>query len=103
MSLLTETPHTHFTASAFAPQPAEERGLARDEVRLLVGTPDGVSHERFRDLPDHLRAGDVLVVNTSATIAAEVDAVLDGRRVVLHVAHRLEDGDRVVELRAAPD
>ena len=36
MTQLTETPHTHFAASAFAPQPAEERGLARDEVRLLV-------------------------------------------------------------------
>ncbi|MCF6377979.1 S-adenosylmethionine:tRNA ribosyltransferase-isomerase [Nocardioides KLBMP 9356] len=103
MTALTETPHTRFAASAFAPQPAEERGLARDEVRLLVGTPDGISHERFRDLPDHLGAGDVLVVNTSATIAAEVDAELDGRPVVLHVAHRLEDGDRVVELRTAPD
>ena len=103
MSLLTETPHTHFTASAFAPQPAEERGLARDEVRLLVATPDGLSHERFRDLPDHLRAGDVLVVNTSATVPAEVDATLDGEPVVLHVAHHLDGGDRVVELRSAPD
>ena len=103
MTLLTETPHTHFAASAFAPQPAEERGLARDEVRLLVGTPDGLSHERFRDLPDHLAAGDVLVVNTSATIAAEVDAELDGQAVVLHVAHHLDDGDRVVEVRTAPD
>ena len=103
MTLLDETPHTHFTASAFAPQPAEERGLERDEVRLLVATPDGLSHGQFRDLPEHLRAGDVLVVNTSATVAAEVDAVLDGSPVVLHVAHRLDDGDSVVELRTAPD
>ena len=103
MTLLDETPHTHFTASAFAPQPAEERGLERDEVRLLVATPDGLSHGQFRDLPEHLRAGDVLVVNTSATVNAEVDAVLDGSPVVLHVAHRLHDGDSVVELRTAPD
>jgi S-adenosylmethionine:tRNA ribosyltransferase-isomerase len=103
MTLLHETPHTHFGASAFAPRPAEARGLARDEVRLLVATPDGLSHGRFRDLPEHLRAGDVLVVNTSATVAAEVDADLDGNPVVLHVAHRLDDGDRVVELRTAPD
>jgi S-adenosylmethionine:tRNA ribosyltransferase-isomerase len=103
MTLLHETPHTHFEASAFAPRPAEARGLARDEVRLLVATPDGLSHGRFRDLPEHLRAGDVLVVNTSATVAAEVDADLDGNPVVLHVAHRLDDGDRVVELRTAPD
>ena len=103
MTLLHETPHTHFEASSFAPRPAEARGLARDEVRLLVATPDGLSHGRFRDLPEHLRAGDVLVVNTSATVAAEVDADLDGSPVVLHVAHRLDDGDRVVELRTAPD
>lgn len=103
MTLLHETPHTRFTASDFAPQPAEERGLARDEVRLLVGTPDGLSHGRFRDLPEHLRAGDVLVVNTSATIAGQVDALLDGAPVVIHVAHHLADGDRVVELRTAPD
>ena len=32
-------PRTHFEASAFAPRPAEARGLARDEVRLLVATP----------------------------------------------------------------
>jgi S-adenosylmethionine:tRNA ribosyltransferase-isomerase len=103
MTLLHETPRTRFEASSFAPRPAEARGLARDEVRLLVATPDGISHGRFRDLPDHLRAGDVLVVNTSATVAAEVDADLAGRPVVLHVAHRLDDGDSVVELRTAPD
>ena len=103
MTLLDETPHTHFTASTFAPQPAEERGLERDEVRLIVATPDGLSHGQFRDLPDHLHAGDVLVVNTSATVNAEIDAVLGGSSVVVHVAHRLDDGDRVVELRAAPD
>ncbi|NPD04780.1 S-adenosylmethionine:tRNA ribosyltransferase-isomerase [Nocardioides sp. zg-1308] len=101
--LLSETPQTRFTASAFAPRPAEERGLARDEVRLLVGTPDGLEHAHFRDLAAHVHAGDVLVVNTSATTAGEVDASLDGAPVVLHVAHHLEDGDRVVELRMAPD
>lgn len=103
MTLLDEAPHTHFTASTFAPQPAEERGLERDEVRLMVATPDGLSHGQFRDLPDHLHAGDVLVVNTSATVPGEIDAELDGSPVVVHVAHRLEDGDRVVELRTSPD
>ena len=103
MTLLHETPSTRFSASDFAPGPPEERGLARDEVRLLVATPDGFTNGRFRDLPEHLRPGDVLVVNTSATVAAEVDADLDGAPVVLHVAHRLDDGDRVVELRTSPD
>ena len=103
MRLLTETPHTRFTASAFASRPAEERGLRRDSVRLLVATPDGLDHARFRDLAEHLHAGDVLVVNTSATVPGEVDGLLDGTPVVVHVAHHLEDGDRVVELRTSPD
>jgi S-adenosylmethionine:tRNA ribosyltransferase-isomerase len=103
MALLTETPAVTFTAAGFAPQPAEARGLARDDVRLLVGTPDGVQHALFRDLPHYLSAGDVLVVNTSATVAAEVDADLHGTEVVLHVAARLDDGHRVIELRSAPD
>jgi S-adenosylmethionine:tRNA ribosyltransferase-isomerase len=103
MTLLHETPSTRFTASSFAPQPAEERGLARDEVRLLVGTPDGLEHASFRDLPEHLHAGDVLVVNTSATVAGEVEATLDGTDVVLHVAHRLAADAVVVEVRTSPD
>ncbi len=102
MTLLDETPRTRFTAATFAPEPAEARGLARDEVRLLVATPDGLSHGRFRGIGDHLSPGDVLVVNTSATVPGEVDAVRDGRPVVLHVAHHLDDGDRVVELRTPP-
>jgi S-adenosylmethionine:tRNA ribosyltransferase-isomerase len=103
MTLLTETPTVTFAASDFAPRPAEARGLARDEVRLLAGTPDGLDHVRFRDLPDHLRAGDVLVVNDSATVPGEVDATLGGAAVVLHVAARLDEDERVVEVRSAPD
>lgn len=103
MTTLSESPGIHFDASEFAPQPAEERGLARDEVRLLVGTAQGITHARFRDLPQYLRAGDVLVVNNSATVNGEIDAMLHGTDVVLHTAARLESGDRVVELRSAPD
>jgi S-adenosylmethionine:tRNA ribosyltransferase-isomerase len=45
-------------------------------VRLLVtrGGGDLITHARFRHLPDFLRAGDVLVVNSSATIPASLDA-----------------------------
>ena len=56
-----------------ASQPPEARGLGRDGVRLLVATPDGMVHARFGDLPRFLSAGDLLVINTSATIAAAVD------------------------------
>jgi len=103
MTTLTEAPGVRFEASEFAPRPAEWRGLARDQVRLLVGTPLGITHARFEDLPRHLQAGDVLVVNNSSTVAGEIDAALDGAPIVLHVSAELDDGDRVVELRSAPD
>lgn len=103
MTTLSEAPGVKFEASAFAPGPAEWRGLARDQVRLVVGTSKGITHARFRDLGEHLRAGDVLVVNTSATVNGEIDATLHDRGVVLHLAARLDDGDRVVEVRSAPD
>lgn len=103
MTTLGEAPSVHFEASAFAPRPPEWRGLARDEVRLLVGTSDGTTHARFQDLPRFLRAGDVLVVNNSATVAGEIDATLAGDPLVLHVSGEVGGGDRVVELRSAPD
>ena len=61
-------------------------------------------HRTFRDLPDELEPGDVVVVNTSATIAAESDATSTARgAVVVHVATHLDDGTWVIELRTAPD
>lgn len=87
-------------AAAEATSPPEWRGLARDEVRLLTATPDGVSHGRFRDLPTVLDPGDLVVVNTSATLPARVDALRgDGLAVPVHVSTQLDDGDWVVELR----
>jgi S-adenosylmethionine:tRNA ribosyltransferase-isomerase len=93
------------TTMTFAAAPAEHRGVPRDGVRLLVArTPADLRHRVFRDLPDELEPGDLVVVNTSATIAAEADAT--SRRhgpIVVHVASRLDDGTYVVELRTAPD
>lgn len=81
-----------------AHEPPEARGLRRDQVRLLVGRRDtgAVEHRRFTDLPALLDPGDVLVVNTSATMPAAVDTA-DG--LVLHVSTQLADGAWVVELR----
>ncbi|HEX2904616.1 MAG TPA: S-adenosylmethionine:tRNA ribosyltransferase-isomerase [Jatrophihabitans sp.] len=90
----------------FAAEPAERRGLRRDQVRLLVaeaGTAE-ISHARFADLPQFLQPGDLVVINNSQTIAAELDLQsTEGRPLVLHVASRLTDGDWVIELRTAPD
>ena len=85
-----------------ASRPAEERGLSRDGVRMLVATTDGLMHARFTDLPRFLAPGDLLVVNTSATIAAAVDGRrADGRQVTVHFSTPLDDGTWLVELREA--
>lgn len=105
MTALTERSGIAFPerVAATATSPPELRGRARDEVRLLVAHPDGTTHARFRDLPAHLRPGDLLVVNDSATVPGQLDAELVGRGpVVLHVATRLDERTRVVELRTAP-
>lgn len=84
-----------------ASAPAEARGLARDDVRLMVSRgADEPVHARFRDLADHLTAGDLLVVNTSATVPAAVDAELpDGTRIVVHVSTELPGGLWMAEPR----
>jgi S-adenosylmethionine:tRNA ribosyltransferase-isomerase len=62
-----------------AHEPPEAHGLARDEVRLMVGSRgDGsIAHAKFRGLPGFLHAGDLLVINTSATLPAAVPARRD--------------------------
>ncbi|HEY7176114.1 MAG TPA: S-adenosylmethionine:tRNA ribosyltransferase-isomerase [Micromonosporaceae bacterium] len=87
-------------AALSAHEPPEARGLARDQVRMLVGRREtsDVSHHRFADLPDVLTPGDVLIVNTSATVPAAVD-VLGRAGLVVHVSTELPDASWVVELR----
>ncbi|MFD6335359.1 S-adenosylmethionine:tRNA ribosyltransferase-isomerase [Streptomyces niveus] len=79
--------------------PAEQRGAGRDDVRLLVSRGTEVSHHAFRDLAGQLRAGDVLVVNTSRTLPAAVEGRLGGERLVVHFSTRGDDGRWAVELR----
>ena len=85
---------------AEATAPPEWHGLARDEVRLLAVRPDGLTPTRFRELPELLEPGDLVVVNTSATLPARLDARrADGVVVPLHWSTTLDDGDWVVEVR----
>lgn len=85
---------------AEATEPPERRGIPRDAVRLLVARPGSVEHRQFRELPALLEPGDLVVVNTSATLAAAVSAAAeDGRHVPLHVSCALGDDEWVVELR----
>ena len=95
-------------AALEAREPPEARGLARDEVRLLVATrSDGaIVHASFHDLPEFLEPGDLLVINNSATLPAAVPAArADGSVVELRFATpvpRTPAGELwVVELRSA--
>jgi S-adenosylmethionine:tRNA ribosyltransferase-isomerase len=87
-----------------AAEPPEVRGRGRDDVRLLVAQGDTVTEAPFAALPDHLRPGDLAVVNTSATLAAAVAGTRRGAvGVLVHFATRLDDGTWTVEVRPGPD
>jgi S-adenosylmethionine:tRNA ribosyltransferase-isomerase len=80
--------------------PPERRGLARDEVRLLVSTEKGHQHAQFRDLPRFLAPGTLLVVNTSATLPASLPAWHAGLGPLLaNVSTQYGGGLHLVELR----
>jgi S-adenosylmethionine:tRNA-ribosyltransferase-isomerase (queuine synthetase) len=85
-----------------AHDPPEARGLARDGVRLLVsrGATGQVSHHGVRDLPGLLLPGDLLVVNDTGTLPAQVRA---GRGLAVHFSTPRPDGAWLVELRAIKD
>jgi S-adenosylmethionine:tRNA ribosyltransferase-isomerase len=86
-----------------AAEPAEERGLARDGVRLLAASPGRLQHARFRDLPRFLSPGDLLVVNTSATYPAAIDGRrAGGQPAAVHLSGSLPDGTWLAELRDPP-
>lgn len=84
-----------------ASEPPEARGLARDSVRMMVSSPGGnIEHAVFRDFPDFLEAGDVIVINTSGTMKAAIPAERgDGAPVELRLSTRLPAGLWTVELR----
>ncbi|MBA3492319.1 MAG: S-adenosylmethionine:tRNA ribosyltransferase-isomerase, partial [Rubrobacteraceae bacterium] len=87
-----------------AGEPPEARGLRRDEVRLMVSylDDDSVVHSRFGDLPEFLRAGDTLVVNTSGTMNAALPAERgDGTTITVHLSTHLPADLWVVELRSS--
>ena len=81
-----------------AHDPPEARGTPRDGVRMLVSrrTAGRISHHDFGDLPGLLLPGDLIVVNTSRTLPAEVRA---GDTQAVHFSTPLPDGSWLVELR----
>ena len=88
-----------------AHEPPEARGGRRDDVRLLVSDTAraSIEHARFVDLPRFLTPGDLLVVNTSATLPAALTATRDdGTQIELRLstpAPGRDDDLWIVELR----
>jgi len=88
-----------------APVPPEARGITRDAVRMMVAyrADQRLVHATFSDLPRFLDAGDLVVVNTSGTLAAAIDAEAPdaGDALSVHLSTRLPADLWVVELRQA--
>ncbi len=85
-----------------AHDPPEARGVSRDGVRLLVSRRSAgqISHHAFRDLPGLLLPGDLLVINNTGTLPAQVRA---GGGLAVHFSTPQADGSWLVELRKIKD
>ena len=89
-----------------ASAPPEARGLRRDEVRLMVSyrSADRVVHAHFHDIGSFLLSGDVVVINTSGTLSAALNASRsDGTPIELHLSTHLPADLWSVELRQLSD
>jgi S-adenosylmethionine:tRNA ribosyltransferase-isomerase len=84
-----------------AREPAELRASGRDDVRMLVSREDGmVEHAHFRELPRFLAPGDLLVLNTTATVPAALTALRENSdEIALHWSTSLPAGLAVMEPR----
>jgi S-adenosylmethionine:tRNA ribosyltransferase-isomerase len=91
------------TECAQARDRPELRGLDPEDVALLVAHRGSgrLVHACFAELARFLHAGDLLVVNTSATLPAAVPAQMDGEAIELHFSTPAASHARdwVVELR----
>ena len=85
-----------------ATRPPEARGVTRDAVRMMVARrgSGSIEHTTFTELPRLFAEGDLLVVNTSGTLAAEVPGVdFGGQPVQIHLSTELPANLWTVELR----
>src|SRR5258706_7274939 len=102
--LLSHRPRFELPPELEASVPPEARGITRDAVRLMVAykSDNRLVHANFNELPRFLDAGDLVVVNTSGTLASALDATApDGRALGIHLSTRLPADLWVVEVRDA--
>jgi len=71
---------------------AQHPARPRDAARLLHVATDGVHDRVVRDLPDLLRAGDILVANDTRVIPAQLSARRGDARIGLTLDRPLADG-----------
>src|SRR5207302_4337806 len=78
-----------------AKEPPERRGIRRDQVRLLLieRATGRVEHSRFDKIDNYLRAGDLLVFNSSRTLPASLRGccATHGPCMEVRLAERLPD------------
>ena len=81
-----------------AQSPPEPRGASR----LLQMTAEGHRDLLFRDLPDHLRAGDLLVFNDTRVIKARLRGVKEsGGRVEVLIERVCGEYEALAQVRAS--
>lgn len=83
-------------------QPTEVRGIPRDAVRLMISrrSDDQIRHTQFSEIGQFLRAGDVLIINTSGTMNAAIPIRLPNRQAGrIHLSSKLSEEEWLVEIR----
>lgn len=83
-------------------KPTELRGIPRDGVKLMVSQrlTDHINHSQFSQIDQFLREGDVLIINTSATMNAAIPTQLpNGQEGRIHLSTKLSEEEWLVEVR----
>lgn len=71
---------------------AQEPAVPRDACRLMVlnKSNENIEHRHFYDLPKLLRAGDVLVLNSSRVLPARLLFEFEGKKLELFLLRRVD-------------
>lgn len=74
--------------------PPEQRGAGRGDVRMMVLYENGsVDHKDFKDIGKYFVKGDVLILNNSRTLPAELEGAADNEKVRFRLSRRLNESD----------
>ncbi|MGD6960009.1 S-adenosylmethionine:tRNA ribosyltransferase-isomerase [Rossellomorea aquimaris] len=80
---------SHLNAST----PIELQGFERDEVKLMMLNRETgkCDHTQFKQLPEFLNKGDVLVLNNSRTIPASLKGKQGNRHLEVRLSRKIDD------------